>query len=210
MKNLLTLLMIAAIFSATAQKKKFFPGKLQLANETEQNVFIKIPTDELDKSIDYKKTEDGEKESIKSDEVKSFTVTNEGTTVEFIHTYYYRWGDHKQSKYQSWLNVLRKGSCTLYSTNYEQFSSRDIVNPSLANPVIFLLRRTAEDFPTQVAEYKPTVANYNNLFRKFTAPYFADYPELAKRIEGKEFKLEDIGTVVDIYNQWKAGKKGSR
>jgi len=207
MKNLILFILVVVSFSATSQKKKFFSGKMQLANGTEQSAFIKIPSDELDKTIDYKKTEDGAKESIKSDELKSFTVTNEGVTVEFVRTYYYRWGDHKKSQSQSWVNVLRKGSVTLYSTNYDQFSAQEVMNPSTSSAIIFLLKRTEEDFPTQVAQYKPGVKNYNTLFRKFASAYFNDYPELAKRFDGKEFKLEDIGTVADIYNQWKIGKK---
>jgi hypothetical protein len=44
-------------------------------------------------------------------------------------------------------------------------------------------------------------------FIKRAKEYFSDYKELVIRIEKGEFKCNDEGKVVSIYNEWKAKQK---
>jgi hypothetical protein len=46
--------------------------------------------------------------------------------------------------------------------------------------------------------------NNNQFFRTKAPLYFADYPELAKKIADKVYTWKNIKEVVDIYNEWAA------
>ena len=202
MKRSITLIIcLLGMLTVEAQKKKFYPGTLVYANGKEVKALIKTPADAGDKTIEYKLTEDGKKESASSEELKSFTLS-EGNT-KFVRTAYFEMGGKKQAKYAGWFNILREGDVILYSNNYDDFSGREVMSPAGSHDIIFLVKRTKEEVPTVIGLYFPSMMNHNQLFRKHSAEYFSDYPELAKRLEGKEFKFEDIGQVVDLYNNRK-------
>jgi hypothetical protein len=50
-------------------------------------------------------------------------------------------------------------------------------------------------------------ANNNQTFRAKAPLYFEDYPELAAKIESKEYTWRDLVPVVQEYNKWAANKK---
>lgn len=204
--SVLLLFSFVCLVSANAQKN-FYKGTLRFADGSEKSGLIKMPSDASDKKIDFKKTEADSKESIESDKLTSFTVTEGAVKVEFVRTFYFDMGSKKKSKYAGWFTILQTGPVTLYSNNYDNFSSREIFNPSSSHNNIFLVKRTAEEVPTTIGLYFPSSVNHNQTFRKYAAEYFSDYAELAKRLSDKEFKLEDIGQVVDLYNKWTAKKK---
>lgn len=69
------------------------------------------------------------------------------------------------------------------------------------------LKRKNEDYPILVSVSSNAFsAGYNAFFRNFGVYYFNDSPEIAKKIEDKEYKYDDIEKVVNLYNQ-KSKKK---
>jgi hypothetical protein len=208
MKGILIVIVCLVIVSFTqAQKNKFYKATLKLKDGTEKSGLVKLPTEGDEMQLDFKKTDTAEKEKIKSDDVNSFIVTDGAAQAEFVHTNFFPMASKKKSKMAEWFNVLRTGYCTLYSNNFDGFSSHEMINPSTSHKIAFLLKRGDEEVPTTVAHYFPTSANHNQLFRRFTAEYLSDNADIVDRLNKKEFKLEDIGTVVDLYNQSKKEKK---
>lgn len=69
--------------------------------------------------------------------------------------------------------------------------------------VLWYCKRPNEDVATVVSWTFNTQINKNNIFRNNASEYFRDYPELAKKIENKEYKHEDLIQVVTEYNDWK-------
>ncbi len=66
--------------------------------------------------------------------------------------------------------------------------------------------RPGEDVAYMVSWTFNTQVNKNNIFRRNAPEYFKDYPELAKKIDDRELKHDDIFEVVQLYNNWKSGK----
>lgn len=63
------------------------------------------------------------------------------------------------------------------------------------------LKRSNEDYPILVSVSSNALsAGYNAFFRNFGVYYFSDNPEIAKKIEEKEYKYDDIEKVVNLYN----------
>jgi len=64
------------------------------------------------------------------------------------------------------------------------------------------LKRKNEDYPILVSVSSNAFsAGYNAFFRNYGVYYFNDSPEIAKKIDDKEYKYDDIEKVVNLYNQ---------
>ena len=50
-------------------------------------------------------------------------------------------------------------------------------------------------------------AGYNAFFKEYGVYYFSDNQEIAKKIEEKEYKYDDIEKVVNLYNAKHAKKR---
>lgn len=72
--------------------------------------------------------------------------------------------------------------------------------------VFWYCKRPNEDVATVVSWVFNSQVNKNNIFRKNAAEYFKDYPELAKKIDDRQLKHDDIIEVVTQYNTWKSSK----
>lgn len=206
-KNLVLIICCFLLSVAQAQKNKFYEGTILLADNSQKKGLVKLPSEADDKAIDFKASENAGKEAIKSEAIQSFRIKAGSEEVEFVYTRYYNIGSNKLSKSPGWFNILRRGPVTLYSNNYDVFSPYELSNAAASHGIYFLLKRDSEEAPAAVGMYFPSSVNHNQIFRKFAAKYFTDYPELANRLNEKEFKLEDVGKVADIYNEWKGKGK---
>lgn len=64
------------------------------------------------------------------------------------------------------------------------------------------LKRKNEDYPILVSVSSNAFsAGYNAFFRNYGVYYFNDSPEIAKKIDEKEYKYDEIEKVVNLYNQ---------
>ncbi|MEO7977497.1 hypothetical protein [Flavobacterium sp.] len=63
------------------------------------------------------------------------------------------------------------------------------------------MKRNKEDYPTLVSVSSNAFsAGYNVFFKEYGVYYFSDSPEIAKKIEDKEYKYDDIEKIVNLYN----------
>ncbi|ABQ04775.1 hypothetical protein [Flavobacterium johnsoniae] len=73
------------------------------------------------------------------------------------------------------------------------------------------LKRSNEDYPVLVSVSSNALsAGYNAFFKEYGVYYFSDNPEIAKKIEDKEYKYDDIEKVVDLYNVKREKKAESK
>lgn len=63
------------------------------------------------------------------------------------------------------------------------------------------MKRHQEDYPTLVSLSSNALsAGYNAFFKEYGVYYFKDSPEIAKKIEDKEYKYNDIELLVNLCN----------
>lgn len=70
------------------------------------------------------------------------------------------------------------------------------------------MKRNNEDYPILVSVSSNGASiGYNAFFRQFGVYYFSDNLDIAKKIEEKEYKYDDIEKVVNLYNAKHAKKR---
>lgn len=72
--------------------------------------------------------------------------------------------------------------------------------------VFWYCKRPGEDVATVVSWTFNSQVNKNNVFRNNASEYFKDSPEIARKIENKQYQHEDLTQIVEEYNTWKASK----
>ena len=206
MKQILILLFIVpfALFGQKYQK-----GTLLFKNGKTLTCLLKPPSSPTDKKIETKISEDADKISYRSEELKSVIVlTGDSTEYEFS------WQPSKKLLSDGldygWLYVIAKGYATLYgsSDGYKINKKGELIeigrSSGFSSPDFgFYTRRPGEEYVTLIGIYSPATVGLNNYFRKSSAKYFSDSPEIVKRINAKEFKIGDIRLVVMEYNDLK-------
>ena len=162
-------------------------------------------SNEINLKKDIKLIENNDKTQIKLEDIKTLTVINEyGNTVYESVKCYYRKKIEKKPKL---LRVVLKGYLSLY---YHEFVVHIGGNyPGLGggmqginNSFVYGIRE-GEEAATMLSDVMQGQVNPNAHFRYHAPKYFSDYPELAKKIEDKEYKYSDIYQVALEYNNWK-------
>lgn len=215
MRNVLIIVFLLLSGSSIAQK--FHKGKLLFVDGKTIDAFVEIPKDPGDKNINYKIKETDQKISVASEQLKSVSImVDDSTQYEFSREIAKK--PVSKTKFRTmepaWLTVLEKGAATLYATG-EAFKVnrhgalviRGNWRGGMPPDTNFFLKRPGEENAMWVAFYSPATVGLDVTFRYWTEQYFSDYPELAKRIKSKEFKVLQISEVVRIYNAWKANSK---
>jgi hypothetical protein len=185
--------------------QKYFPGSIIKINGDTIKCYIRIPKYADDKTVDYRNSEKSFERTIKSDSVRLIAIQTKGGAINTLE----RIQLTKKSK--GFVILLIEGYVSLYvagegisankdgefAPNTSYFSGRDL--PTFN----YLAIRKSEKVATilAVTSSSPTAFGQNNTFRVFASKYFADYPELVKRIDKKEFSHDDVEKVVKIYNK---------
>jgi hypothetical protein len=210
MKKLFGLILLLFIIT-TARAEDFEPAKLQFADGKERTGLIKVSSIQEMKLV-FKASEKADKEKISLDELSRIIIPQkEGEAVEYVPVYHVTLGGGK-SKSPMWVQVLVKGPVTLYAKGGSMMTKGG-ANFHEVNDVMFLTKRDGEEAATWVGTYFTSGAigiNVNKTFRKHAGKYFADYPELATRIENKEFEILQLPAVVEEYNKWKSTKASKK
>lgn len=202
------ILLILLILPFTLLGQKYQKGTILFKNGTTLNCLLKPPSDPSDKKIETKVSENAEKVSYKSEELKSLTFhTADTTSYEFV------WESTKKitgGLDYGWLYVYLKGYTTLYGSSQgfkvNKKGELMLTGTSMghSNPDFgFYARRPGENYVTMIGIYSAATFGIDNYFRKASSKYFSDNPELVKRINNKEFELTDILNLVTEYNEWK-------
>lgn len=153
----------------------------------------------LDKTIDFV-SKNSERIILKSDEIKSIEFTEDGKTVRFERILTYRNYSNKNiNKTKSWLEVKNSGYVTLY------FGFQRGINTPNMN-LWYCLRKdetVAYFISMKYSGGLVMTVGTGSEFVKNASFYFSDYPDLVSKIQSKEYKFNDLSTIVDVYNKWK-------
>lgn len=161
------------------------------------------------KYILAKADEDAKKEKIKSNLLERliFEVEEEDDVVYEQHSSKLI----KKVRDKHWMQVVINGPVSLYITASSMSMTRGNAMMHTVNDVTYYARRTDEDYATYIGMDFTSGAmgiGVDKHFRKYAGEYFSDYPELAERIENKEFKVSDVEKLVEEYNTWASNKRG--
>lgn len=127
---------------------------------------------------------------------------------------YKKKGTEFKVKKEGWLCKTMRGKASLYLGGLEYGIKNVKIKDEETNEKIkeakmqvvskqvnHYLKRSNEDYPILVSVSSNALsAGYNAFFRNFGVYYFSDNPEIAKKIEEKEYKYDDIEKVVNLYN----------
>ena len=200
MKNIFAVLFLL-IFSGIANAEDNYDnGKLVFTDGTSRTGWVEtfMGAD----FIRFKSSKDAQYEKIASEKIKTIiylTDDNKSIEVEYDRIkVYLGWKQDRISKY-GWYRVVERGIATLYIKGTVMQGS--IGNPnSKAGFQDYFVIREGEPAAKMIANISSM--NNNQTFRAKAPLYFADYPELAKKIESKEYKWKDLVTSVKEYNKW--------
>lgn len=198
-------LIASLLFINYSFAQKFYPGSITKINGEIINGYFSLPKSATDKDIDFKENEKSKEREIKSDSIHLISIHTKGgdaSSLERIQV---------TKKEKGFAIVIIEGFANLYlagegiSVNKEgKFSPYSSFISGKDLPTFnYLALRKNEKVATVIAvtSPSPTVFGLNNTFRVFASKYFADYPELVKRIDKKEFTHDDVEKVVKIYNK---------
>ena len=153
--------------------------------------------------IFFKSSEKANAEKIESSTLTKliFTIKNEKREYHYLKTYL-GWGQ-KRIGPAMWLKVLVSGKATLYLNSTTLSTPSNTQNS--AGFLDYYCIRSGEPAAKWISAV--STLNNNQHFRAKAPLYFEDYPELASKINSKEYTYKDIETVVQEYNKWLEKKK---
>jgi hypothetical protein len=150
----------------------------------------------------FKSGKDAEAEKIETASLSKIIYKIENETFEYHRLkIYLGWGQKRISD-PTWLEVVEKGTATLYVIRTTMSSGNGLNKAGFQD---YYCIREGEPAAKVVANIAG--ANNNQTFRAKAPLYFEDYPELAAKIKSKEYTWKDLVPVVKEYNKWAAGKK---
>jgi len=170
-----------------------------------------------DKKVKIKVGEENEKFASKDlDSIQIFDA-NKKLWYTFVWTktkVYKKKGTEFKIIDENWICKMIEGKASLYMGG-EQYGIKEVKVEDektkekvkeekmkvVTKEVYHYLKRSNEDYPVLVSMSSNALsAGYNAFFREYGVYYFKDSPEIAKKIEDKEYKYDDIEKVVTLYN----------
>lgn len=197
MKNILALFIV--LFSVTTYGAKYYDATVVLADGKSKTGLVESPFG--GQYIFFKASKDAAIEKLDNASVTQIIFTIDGEKKEYHQLkVYLGWGQKRISD-PMWLQVVEKGIATLY-VNQTTMSSANGLNK--AGFLDYFVIRAGEPAAKMIANV--STMNNNQTFRAKAPLYFQDYPELAAKIESKEYTWKDLTTVVQEYNNWAVKK----
>jgi hypothetical protein len=195
------LLLIALVgLAGITQAANFYEGTLIFTNGSSKTGLVESPFG--GEFIFFKANEAAKIEKFETTMVSKiiFTIKNEKKEYHQLKVYL-GWKQERISEPQ-WLEVVEKGIATLYVVR-STMSSQDGLNK--AGFLDYYVIRKGEPAAKMIANV--STLNNNQTFKAKAPLYFKDYPELASKIESKEYTWKDLTTVIQEYNTWATKKK---
>jgi len=196
------LIFFLIFFCVNVQAQKFLKAVIFQHDGTQINCLARLP-DMSETSIRYKIDDNSKTQKIKSKDAKSICYYLRGNkTLELEYLRYISLFELIYNRHNvfaaEWIEVLERGDITLYFT---QESSRSGQRKTFTYH--YYVKRENEDYATEIAYVR-----YKNdflIYRMETEDYFADIPDLEKKIENREegYTAKDIVNIVKEYNTFK-------
>ena len=185
------------------QAKKYYDAEIFFKDGTSKMGMAEFIEEGMARYIKFKTNKDAKAEKVESTDLNRIVYSIDGNTIVFEQVKVYRGLKQNKIAEPRWLHVLERGITTLYTTQTTIYSGNNRMNG--ANFTDYYCIRDGEP----AAKLISVVSTFNNnaTFKAYAPDYFKDYPELSAKIEAKEYKYDDIVTVVKEYNIWAAKNK---
>lgn len=170
------------------------------------------------KKVKIKVGESNEKYASKDlDSIQIFDA-NKKLSYTFVWTktkVYKKKGTEFKIIKENWICKIIEGKASLYLGG-EDYGIKEVkvkneeTNEKIKEPkmevvskdVNHYLKRSNEDYPVLVSiSSNGFSAGFNVFFKEYGVYYFSDSPEIANKIQDKEYKYSDIEKVVNLYNE---------
>ncbi|MCP2027155.1 archaellin [Flavobacterium sp. HSC-32F16] len=221
------LLMMSALFITSAVSSQIVIYRFGLGQQKADAVIFKKDKQTVsgivhfpdfeDKKVKIKVGENNEKYA--ASEIDSIQIFDADKKLSYTFLWtktkeYKKKGTEFKVKKEGWLCKTMNGKASLYLGGLEYGIKNVKVKDEETNEKIkeakmqvvskqvnHYLKRSNEDYPILVSVSSNALsAGYNAFFKHFGVYYFSDSPEIAKKIEDKEYKYDDIEKVVNLYN----------
>ncbi|MFC0779468.1 hypothetical protein [Flavobacterium sp. HJSW_4] len=180
-----------------------------------------------DKKVKIKVGEENEKYASADIDSIQILDDNKKLSYTFIRTktkVYKKKGTEFKVIDENWICKIMTGKASLYLGG-EEYGIKEVKVEDdktqektkvkkmqvVSKEINHYLKRSNEDYPVLVSMSSNALsAGYNAFFKEYGVYYFSDNPEIAKKIEDKEYKYDDIEKVVNLYNAKKEKKVESK
>lgn len=180
-----------------------------------------------DKKVKIKVGEENEKYASADIDSIQILDDNKKLSYTFIRTktkVYKKKGTEFKVIDENWICKIMTGKASLYLGG-EEYGIKEVKVEDdktqektkvkkmqvVSKEINHYLKRSNEDYPVLVSMSSNALsAGYNAFFKEYGVYYFSDNPEIAKKIEDKEYKYDDIEKVVNLYNAKKEKKTESK
>lgn len=200
MKRLILSTLIISLTASAFATKNFYNARLLLTNGTTKIGLATFVDNEDGVFIDFKVKDGSEVEKIESVQIRSIIYNIDEEESEFVFIKVYKGWKQIEIKGPIWLKVEKKGTATLYLAISIVEGGVLPAQKTSATFRDYYIMRDGEPAAKLIATIAS--ANNNQTFRAKAPLYFSDYPELATKIQNKEYTWKDLEEVVDIYNTW--------
>ena len=190
-------------FCVNVQAQKFLKAVIFQHDGTQINCLARLPV-MSEKTIRYQIDNNSKTQKMRSKDIRSICYFLRGNkTLEIEYLRYVSFFEMSYNMHQvsaaEWIEVLERGDMTLYFT---QETARSGQRKSFTYH--YYVKRENEEHATEIAYLR-----YRNgflIYRMETGDYFADAPDLEKKIENREegYTAKDIVDIVKEYNMLKS------
>jgi len=206
MRNNLIYTFIFLCGSINAQINTFRPSVIIKNNGSQIECIAKYPASSYSDFINYKINENGKILKMKSDEIKTIRyILKDDKSIEKELLPYINLLDKNKDKPDCfapmWMEVLVRGSVTLYATEEISKASR---GQTTSKTFHFYCKREHEEHASRIA-YISQRGNFN-VYKMEADKYFADSPDISQKIkdEIEGYLAKDIVNIVKEYNAEKS------
>ncbi|MEN8139563.1 MAG: hypothetical protein ABFR62_14170 [Bacteroidota bacterium] len=203
-KGILFILMLVLSVNLFAGKN-YYKAELLLKSGDVKQGYANWVAGNNDEFVYYKGAKKEKAQKIEAVKIDKIIFDFDGDKVELKQLKVYKGWSQKKIKGPIWLETVQEGIVTLFVVTSELQGGKDFggFRGSATFHDYYCIR---EGEPAAKWISAVSTGNNNQMFRAKAPLYFADYPELAKKIKDKEYRWKDLTTVIDLYNNWASDK----
>jgi hypothetical protein len=197
MKDLLVALSLIFSFSIVSAES-FYDAKIILTTGGELHGLATLPGNPGPSMLRFKESKDAKSHYVRSDTIKTVIYDVGVKTLEYDVMNVYTTPSHKTIQ-QWFLQVQKRGYVTLYTyVDLDVIMAGDGGNLNSFNGN-WACARPGEAIATTISGSERK--NKHGVFTVAAADYFKDDPALVAKINGDQYKWNDMVKIVEEYNQ---------
>jgi hypothetical protein len=198
---------------------RFLPGEIRMEDGSTKKGLIQIPRRPSSQKVKFRTTEESEKQTIRIQNIKSFTVTSDLGKQYTLESNYIdqsrRAGAKRVTKFRIFLLVELKGHASLYKIGdafrtdkdgtLHLFSSNAGDGSGAVNFTYYIKKKGADyaeifTYENPVNGFLPDVSRRSVV--KAMETHLSEYPELIEKVKTKEIDQMNLSEIFTLYNNY--------